>query len=90
MPMEVGDVDWLSTYWRRWLVCGWAVVHVWSLHADFCSCFQQSLARVGRWVGRWVGADLQVGVNERKIAMYVKKELKQITFCKVGSFNAIV
>lgn len=41
-------------------------------------------------MGRWVGADLQVGVNERKIAMYVKKELKQITFCKVGSFNVIV
>lgn len=56
----------------------------------FPLAFSNRKTRVGRWVGRWVGADLQVGVNERKIAMYVKKELKQITFCKVGSFDVIV
>lgn len=47
--------------------------------------FQQSLDK-----SEWVRADQRVGVNEIKIAMYVTQELKQITFCKVGSSNVII
>lgn len=47
----------------------------------FPPAFNNRYTRVG-----WVCADLQVGSHESKIAMYVRKGLKQITFSKGRQF----